>query len=370
MSVKVVHLTSAHPRFDTRIFVKECRSLAAEGYQVTLIVADGLGDERAENVAIVDVGAPHGRIHRMRHVTRMVREKAVELDADIYHLHDPELMPTGLALRRLGKQVIFDAHEDLPKQLLTKPYLNAPIRKLLSLIFAHYEAYVCRQFSAVVAATPFIREKFLRINPNTVDVNNYPILGELSSAEDRWDNKQKAVCYVGGLGSTRGIREIVKAMEFVGDDTRLVIGGKFGDSILETEVKQYPGWQHVENRGWLDRQGVRQTLQQSMAGLVTLHPTQNYLDALPVKMFEYMSAGIPVIASAFPLWKGIVEKADCGICVDPLDPQAIAEAITTLTSEHGLARQMGQNGQQVVRERYNWHIEERKLLSLYSNIPI
>ena len=368
VSVKVAHLTSAHPRFDTRIFVKECRSLVKAGYQVSLVVADGLGDAHVDGVVVLDVGAPRGRLQRMRHTTRMVRRKAVELDADIYHLHDPELMPTGLALRRLGKQVIFDAHEDLPKQLLTKPYLNAPARRLLSLVFGYYEARACRQFNAVVGATPFIRDKFLHINPNTVDVNNYPVLGELSTAENKWENKRKAVCYVGGLGSTRGIREIIRAIELVDDDTQLLIGGKFGEADLEREVKQYPGWRHVVDRGWLDRKGVRKVLQQSMAGLVTLHPTQNYLDALPVKMFEYMSAGIPVIASAFPLWESIIKKANCGICVDPLDPKAIAEAIITLTTQPNRAQIMGRNGQQAVRERYNWDIEEQKLLSLYSKI--
>jgi len=368
--IKVAHLTSAHPRFDTRIFVKECRSLASAGYHVSLVVADGLGDQHIDGVKIIDVGSSHGRVHRMRHTTRLVRKKAEEIDADIYHLHDPELMPIGLSLRRGGKHVIFDAHEDLPKQLLTKPYLNAASRRVLSLTFSRYETWACRQFTAIVAATPFIGEKFLLINPSTVVVNNYPVLGELSSVDSGWHNKHKAVCYVGGLAGTRGIREIVRAMELVGDDTRLLIGGKFGEAGLEKEVKQYPGWQHVEDRGWLDRQGVRQILQQSMAGLVTLHPTQNYIDALPVKMFEYMSAGIPVIASAFPLWKNIIEKAACGVCVNPLDPQAISEAIIKITTQPDLAKKMGQNGQQAVRQHYNWQIEEQKLLSLYSKIVL
>lgn len=85
-------------------------------------------------------------------------------------------------------------------------------------------------------------------------------------------------------------------------------------------------------------------------------------------MFEYMSAGIAVIASDFPLWREIIEGNDCGLCVNPLDPQAIAAAIDTLAQDPERARKMGQNGQCAMQKHYNWGIEERKLLQLYRTI--
>jgi glycosyltransferase involved in cell wall biosynthesis len=107
-----------------------------------------------------------------------------------------------------------------------------------------------------------------------------------------------------------------------------------------------------------------------MAGLVTLHPTPAYLDSLPVKMFEYMSAGLPVIASDFPLWREIIEGNDCGLCIDPLDPAAIAAAIDALVSNPARAEQMGRNGRAAVEQHFNWANEERKLLQLYEDILI
>lgn len=361
---RVVHLTSAHPRYDPRIYIKQCRTLAAHGYSVTLVVADDKGDEFRDGVHIVDAGRLPGRLKRIFVTARRVLDKALALDADIYHLHDPELIPIGLKLKRLNKTVVFDSHEDVPRQILGKPYLGTVSRRLLSAAFSRFQRYACARFDGIVAATPFIRQTFLKINPNTIDINNFPMIGELEG-DVPWADKQPAVCYVGGIAAARGIRELVQASTLLRSGARLNLVGEFSEPAVEAEVKAHPGWVRVHQHGFLDRAGVRDVMSHSVAGLVTLLPLPNYLDSLPTKMFEYMAAGIPVIASNFALWREIIEENGCGVCVDPVDPEAIAAAIDYLVSHPAIARSMGERGRKAVLEQYNWDIEAGRLTDFY-----
>ncbi len=365
--VRIAHLTSAHPRDDIRVFLKECRSLAANGHEVVLVVADGLGDQLLEDIAITDVGSYKGRLDRMFNVTRRVLKKALVLDADVYHLHDPELLSVGLSLKWRGKKVVFDAHEDVPKQILGKHYLHPLVRRLLSWSFAHYERFACTHLDGIVAATPYIRDKFKKFNPCTIDVNNFPIVGELDPCVP-WHKKANEVCYVGTIAQVRGVKELILAMDLTHSDVRLNMVGAYAEPKVELEVRSYPGWTRVNDLGVQDRRGVSDVLGRSVAGLVNLHPLVNYLDALPIKMFEYMSAGIPVIASNFELWRQIIQDSGCGICVDPMNPLAIAEAIDFLVEHPDQARRMGENGRQAVLNRYNWAQEEAKLVKFYDRL--
>lgn len=366
--MKIAHLTSAHPRGDTRIFVKMCRSLAAAGHEVYLVVADGKGDENSGGVHILDVGKSNGRLRRMTMAVRRVLARAYDLDADVYHLHDPELIPAGLALRRKGMNVIFDAHEDLPQQILSKDYIHRKLRRFISNITIVVEKFTSVRFNFVVAATPVIREKFLSYGANSIDIKNYPVSSEFSGDPTGKLTKALEVCYVGGLMKPRGVREIVEAMSLCRSETRLNLAGAFGNDGLRDSVVGHPGWLRVNELGFLDRAGVKAVLDRSRVGLVTLHPTPAYLDSLPIKMFEYMSSGLPVIASNFPLWQEIIGDSECGVCVDPLNPSEIAAAIDMLIANGDLARKMGENGRRAVGRIYNWAAEERRLLSLYDQL--
>lgn len=365
--MKLVHLTTVHSRNDIRIFHKQCRSLAKHGFDTSLVVADGLPDEIIDGVMIYGCPKENNRLKRVLYSPRNVFNKAMELDADLYQFHDPELIPVGLRLKRAGKKVIFDSHEDVCRQMLTKPYLNTVVLRLMSIIFSFYQRYACSRFDGVLTATPFIREMFLGINPNSLDINNYPLLGELD-AEIPWSDKRSEVCYIGGIATVRGIREVIRACELLKTPTRLNLAGKFSEAQVEAEIKKFAGWQRVNQLGFVDRGTVRDILGRSVAGLVTFLPVPNHIDAQPNKMFEYMSAGVPVIASNFPLWKDIVEGNNCGLCVDPLNAKAIAEAIDFLSINSEIAQSMGENGRKAVLTKYNWNSEEQKLFSFYERL--
>jgi len=364
--IKICFLTSVHPPFDTRIFHKEATSLAKAGYDVSL-AAQHDKDEVVDGIRIASLPKPKNRLERMTRTVWTAYRKALEIDADIYHFHDPELIPIGLLLKRKGKRVVYDVHEDVPRQNLSKPYIPAAFRKPISGMIEALEAFSARRFDGVVTATPYINRRFLELGANAVNVNNYPLIGELDSAVP-WAEKQDEVFYVGAISAIRGVREIVRSCEFLKSPTRLNLAGRFSESAVETELKSYPGWTRVNELGFLDRAGVRDVLKRSVAGLVTFHPLPNHIYAQPNKMFEYMSAGIPVIASNFPLWREIIETNDCGLCVNPLDPRAIATAIDHLVMNPELSKRMSDNGRQAVLSKYNWSIEERKLCTFYEGL--
>ncbi|SFB85392.1 Glycosyltransferase involved in cell wall bisynthesis [Massilia yuzhufengensis] len=347
--------------------MKQCRSLASHGHEVALVVADGLGDACCDGVRVVDVGRPSGRRERMLRTTHRVGQAALALGADVYQLHDPELIPLGLRLHYAGKKVVFDAHEDVPTQLLDKPYLSPRSARLLSRAFLQFESFALRRFDGVLAATPFIRDRLAALHPLTVDVNNYPRTEEFTGLP-AGAAARDCFCYVGSISAIRGVRELVDACALLRSPARLALAGSFAEPALEAAVACSPGWPRVDQLGHLDRAGVAGLMGRAFAGLVTLLPTASYREALPVKMFEYMAAGIPVIASDFPLWRDIVENSACGLCVDPRDPAAIAAAIDHLAAHPRLAAQMGANGRRAVMERYNWENEADKLIAFYADI--
>ena len=364
---RIVHLSSLHTRYDTRIFVKMCVTLASHDYDVTYVVADGSGSEVRDGVRIDDVGLrAGGRFARMRKTTRRLFDAALALDADVYHLHDPELIPGGLMLKRRGKIVIFDAHEDLPEQIRNKPYLNPLSRAVLAWIFARYQQLTLPRFDALVGATPLITGKLSKINPLSVNVNNFPVVEEFDFVED-WSSRLPEVTYLGGIAEIRGIKQNVLAMGLT-RGVRLNLAGSFSEPATEAEVRAYPAWSLVNELGFLDRGRINALLARSMAGLVTLHPVSNYIDSQPVKMFEYMAAGIPVIASNFPSWREVVEGNDCGLCVDPMDVSAIAAAIQFLVDNPRRAQEMGRNGRMAVERKFNWNNEAARLLQLYERL--
>lgn len=367
MSAKICHISTVHDRFDVRIFRKELKSLSGN-YESVFIVADGKGDQWVEGIKVFDIGKrKSSRIKRFYQDSKKALNKARELDCELYHFHDPELIPIAIRLKRkTGKKVIFDAHEDLPKQLKSKPYLHPIVRKALSTAFSLFEKMYSYRFDAIVTATSSIRQKFLRLNSNSFSINNYPIISEFWQEPD-WDKKQDEICYAGGISIIRGTEYVIKAMPLAGE-VKLNLAGEFTDLKLKSRLQNEIGWKQVNEFGFVSRESLKDIFARSKAGLVTFLPLPNHLDAQPNKIFEYMSAGIPVIASDFPLWREVVEGNGCGICVNPESPKAIAKAIRFITENPNQAKEFAMNGLEAIREKYNWQAEQEKLFKVYEQV--
>lgn len=360
---KICHITTVHSRYDVRIFHKECKSLSKE-YDVSLIVADGLGNEAIDNINIVDIGLrQESRLKRARVDSKKALDKALELNCELYHFHDPELVKIGEKLKKHGKKVIYDTHEDLPRQIYGKPYIKSYLKPLIAKIIEWQENKAAKKFDYICSATPFITDRFKKINNNAIDINNYPILGELYDANS---DKSNTFCYTGGITEERGIINFVQALKDV--DTRIILAGPVDDQSYLNKMQNLNEWEKIDYLGIVDRKEVGSIMSKSIAGLVTFLAMPNHVNAQPNKIFEYMSSCIPVIGSNFDLWKSIIEDNNCGICVDPDKPEDIAKAMKHLQENPDIALKMGENGQKAVIEKYNWNKEEEKLFNVYKKV--
>jgi len=365
---RVAHLTSVHSAADVRIFGKECRSLAEAGYEVVLIAPHDKA-EVVDGIRIEPVKRNGSRRQRMTVTVMDVWRKAMASRAEVYHFHDPELLPVGVLLKVAGKHVIYDAHENLAKDILTKQWMNASLRRLVSNGTAAFEHCSCHVFDAIVAATPAIASLFPPTK--TVLVQNYPRSDELlSKTSVPFSKRDPAVLYLGGIEPLKGAREMVAAMARVPArlQARLLLLGNITPPALAEELTDSPGWQSARHLGFQDRSAVAKITSNVQAGLVLFHPAPNYDDSQPNKLFEYMSAGLPVIASHFPHWHELIDRTGCGLTVDPLNPDQIARAITWILDNPEQAEAMGRRGQAAVRSTYNWNTQEEKLLMLYRGI--
>jgi glycosyltransferase involved in cell wall biosynthesis len=364
----VVHLTSAHPAFDIRIFHKECKTLARAGYFVSLI-APHYADEVVDGVTIKCVPRGQGRFRRWTTSQWYIYRKVRHDNNCIFHFHDPDLILIGFLLWARGKTVIYDVHEDVPRDVACKEYIPSWLRPILCEAAKIIEAAAASRFAGIVCATESIARRFQAVNNHTVVARNFPSVAELT-ADAAWCNRQETVVYTGLIAARRGIREMVEAMELLPGNLRatLELAGSFEMDRDYKQVTRLPGWKRTNWLGTLTRTEIASLLQHAKVGLVVYHPIANHLEAGPHKLFEYMAAGIPVVASDFPLWRTIVEQAGCGLVVDPLKPQSIASAVEYLLRRPFEAEEMGKRGRNAVEQQFNWEAEGNTLLRLYRSL--
>jgi glycosyltransferase involved in cell wall biosynthesis len=361
--MRIAHVTTLHAPDDVRIFEKECATLAAAGHEVHLLAfAPPRG--RLRGVVFHSLGearprpGPAGLARRLRAAWRA----AQRIRADLYHVHDPELIPVALLLRLSRRRVVYDAHEDTPREVVAM-HLDRPLfGRALSACWT-VAGWICSAaVTAVVAATPSIGSRFPA--RKTVVVRNFPTEFESEHfVGGPHSDRPPHIVYIGGVNGIRGVREMAAAVERVRiPGTKLVLAGTVQDPGLEPELRS----ERIDVREWLPRDQVAALLREARVGLLVLHPVAAHVESLPIKLFEYMAAGIPVVASDFPLWRELIDGA--GLLVDPLDADAIASAVEALLRDPVTAEAMGARGRELVTSRYAWDAEARRLLALYDRL--
>ncbi len=365
--IKVCHLTSVHPAKDGRIFYKECTSLVNAGYDVTLIVA-GAMDEVCNGVKIVGVSKSKGRLRRILQTTKEVYKKAIEVNADIYHFHDPELLPYGLKLKKKGKKVIFDSHEFVGEQIKTKEYIPRAIRGFIAKTYNLFEGYVCKKIDAVVAVCTIDgKDYFKGRSRRRFFINNAPIISKEPDDVQFRFGSLKRVVHVGALSHERGITSLAEAVART--DCKLILIGTFFSSEYKKKIEEICG-KTLEYKGAVPLKDVPILLRECGIGTSTLLDKGQYahIDVLPTKIYDYMLAGLPVIMSEFPYLVEFNKKYNVGLCVDPAEPNTIVEAIQFLNSHPDIAKEMGENGRRAIETEFNWGTQEKVLLELYSTL--
>ncbi len=362
---KVCILTSSHKADDDRIFHKQAKSIAGAGYN-TSIISPHDADETLEGIRIKAVPNAGGKVlGKIILRPLFVLATGIRDRADIYHLHDPELLPAGLILKLTGKKVVYDAHEYYKQNILSKRSIPWGLRHFIAYFFDRFETFASMLFNGVIVVDGSIRAKFGR---KAVVISNYPYNPREPVVPKNRGNEFKCV-YAGGLSADRGLFKMIEAMKYVDRPVKLILLGPLSneDRIKAENMNGYEKVEYLGLRPWPE---VLKLLPECDLGLVLLQPVPAYILAGEgtVKLYEYMASRLPVLGSNFVNLERIIRENGCGATVDPTNPAIIAEKIMYFADNPDAASRMGENGVKAVMARYNWEKEEEKLLALYGKI--
>ena len=369
LPLRIAILTSVHAPLDVRIFQKEASALAAAGHKVTLFARDRPGAAAEIETRGVRFVALHSGPSRLARVGlwKQILGQLRTLDVDAWHFHDPELLPLAVVARALLRRrvaLVYDAHEDLPKDILEKHWIPQRTRRFVSWLADRVERWGAGRCDLVIAATDSIGARMATCAPKTVVVHNYPLPLE-SAMPDHAARPVRAI-FAGGLSRKRGVMELVEAMRLVQTpNLELHLLGDFLNRAFEAELRAACG-PNVFVHGEVPFAEVAGHLLSSHIGVVTFRPVPNHLEALPNKLFEYMRAGLAILASDFALWRPLVVGTGCGVVVDPSNPIAIAAALDALAADAAGRQQMGERGVACVRDRFSWSVAEAVLIDAYA----
>lgn len=365
--MNICHISTVHKIKDSRILYKQCVSLAKNNHTVYLI---GSYDEDTslEGVNILALPFQNGRLKRMVKNTFLALLKAIKLKAHVYHIHDPELIFCGFFLKLMGYKVIYDVHELVGEDILTKEWIKPKfLKKIINNLYQLIELSSVKFLDAIILAEEgYINhfKKYTSYQNKIYLVRNFPLPTNQKISIYKNTSSNKRFIYIGGLGAQRGTKEIIKAISFV-ENAELWLLGKWESNKFFEECKLLPGWKKTCYLGECSPQEVAGFLSKADFGLCILGNEKNFSVSTPVKSFEYMLHGLPMIMSDFPLWIELYEK--CALFVNPSAIEKISKAMKNLLNNENLVISMREACIKKA-QAYSWVNEEKNLLNVYEKI--
>jgi glycosyltransferase involved in cell wall biosynthesis len=364
---------NAHPADDARVFHRTCVGLADAGYEVHLFAVSPKEDVYCDrNVFIHPLKECESRRERFARRSRVAR-MAADLNPDLFHVHEPELLGSVIAVSD-SRPVIYDVHESYLDIIEERSWIPQLMKSFFKLGWDWWERKLVRHCAGVVVVTESIGRRYYGLHKKVKIVPNYPDLVGIDNVQ-RLDQDRLTCVFVGVLAHYSGLPQIFEALAVLkkrGLTVPLALAG------WPESNKYLPSlWDAADRLGVRDlvtyhgalskREAILFQCKGSIA-LVLYQPIPNCVAGLPNKLVESMALGLPVVFSDFPNYREVAGVSGAGIAVDPTKPERIADAIEFLVRNPAIARQMGEAGRQAVRERFNWNVEKRKLLDLYRDI--
>lgn len=360
----ICQITTVHNSFDNRIFYKECISLSRAGHKVILICPHDK-HEFIDDVELIPNKKLSNRFLRMIVSSFLLAlVNSLKVKADVYHFHDPELIPLGLVLRLCGKKVIYDVHENTQGSIETKKYLPKAFRKYLAFLIHGLEKMTTSFFTGIITARPDIASFFK--HKNILVIRNLPIIGDLNKyARHQFVNKKFRVIYVGLMSEMRGLKILVDAFAHL-NECELVLLGHFSEEDTLKYCQNSKGWKNVNFIGKVNPDEVFSFIQNCDVGIITFLPAPNHMTTIATKPFEYMACGLPTIMSDFPYWKEIFK--DYAIYVNPNSALDIVKQIRNLYKDEPARIEVGSKSKKWVLEEMSWESESKKLVEFYKKV--
>jgi len=365
MTPDIVHVSSAHPWVDNRVHLREAAAAADAGYRVRLIAVDCALDAPPTAVEVVRIPRRR-RLRRMLVSTTQALVLALRSRARLVHLHDPELIWTIPVLRAAGRIVVYDAHEDLPDQIWGKDYLSYRQRAVLSAL-SHGLLRLAGTADRVVTATEWTGRRFPAAR--RIAIHNYPLRRAADDAQTGLEARPTVVAHVGVLSHDRGI-DVVAAVPGQPDfppGWRMELVGAIDAATDTTALRDAESSGRLRHGGVVGPMQARDLLLGARIGVIPFRRTPVTDQIFPTKLFEYLAAGLAVIATETPLLRMLLDGSDCVTFVPPDDPAAIAGAVRRYAEDPGLLLRHGAEARRAA-QRFRWHREADRLVAMYDEL--